>query len=158
MRAIDVWRRLRLALERYERAVAEGGVPVTLIVSRGRIGSNVVRGRRFHRSFASMPLEPAERWEGSLPLAWRFRFGWVYGVADSVVIDGDSVTVIELKSGEATRGAKEQAALYALLAMLNFARRPRAYVRTPARFEEVREWDLLAIEALERFLLRGRGR
>ncbi|MEM3943749.1 MAG: hypothetical protein QXJ59_06665 [Thermofilaceae archaeon] len=158
MRAIDVWRRLRLALERYERAVAEGGVPVTRIVSRGRIGSNVVRGRRFHRSFASMPLEPAGRWEGSLPLAWRFRFGWVYGVADSVVIDGDSVNVIELKSGEATRGAKEQAALYALLAMLNFGIKPRALIRTPARLEEVREWELLAIEALERFLLRGRGR
>ncbi|MEM1810780.1 MAG: hypothetical protein QW407_03815 [Thermofilaceae archaeon] len=64
----------------------------------------MVRGRRFHRSFASMPLEPAGRWEGALPLAWRFRFGRVLGVADSVVVDGERMAVIELKSGEATRG------------------------------------------------------
>ncbi|MEM1522397.1 MAG: hypothetical protein QXT50_02505 [Thermofilum sp.] len=155
MRALDVWRRLRLALDRYERAVAEGGVPVTSIVARQRIGSNVARGRRFHRSFASMPLEPAERWEGALPLAWRFRFGWVLGIADSVVIEGGEVAVIELKSGEATRGAKEQVSLYALLAMLNFGVRPRAYVRTPSGLVEVGNWEELALEALERFLRRG---
>ncbi|MEM4666966.1 MAG: hypothetical protein QW498_06700 [Thermofilum sp.] len=154
MRA-ELWRRLRLALERFERAVAEGGVPVTSIAARGRIGSSAARGRRFHRSFASMPVEPAERWEGSLPLAWRFRFGWVYGIADSVVVDGDEVAVIELKSGEVTRGAREQVSIYALLAMLNLARRPRAYVRTPSGLVEVREWELPALEALERFARRG---
>ncbi|MEM4853172.1 MAG: hypothetical protein QXQ60_06375 [Thermofilum sp.] len=155
MRA-ELWRRLRLSLERFERAVAEGGVPVTRIVSRGRsIGSSAARGRRFHRSFASMPVEPAERWEGALPLAWRFRFGWVYGIADSVVVDGDEVAVIELKSGEVTRGAREQVSIYALLAMLNLARRPRAYVRTPSGLVEVGEWELPALEALERFARRG---
>ncbi|MCC6039620.1 MAG: hypothetical protein LM563_04685 [Thermofilum sp.] len=86
------------------------------------------------------------------PLAWRFRFGWLLGVADIVVFErGTPRAVVEVKSYSGVREYERvQASLYGLLAQLNFLARPRVYVQTPRGPEEVQGWEELALEALER--------
>jgi len=121
--------------------------------SRGR-GRGAEAGRRFHSRIWSLdPYAAAyeEVWACPLPLAWRFRFGWLYGVADQVVFEhGVPVAVIEYKSYEGARRAERvQAALYGLLVELLFCTRPRAYLLTPEGRKEVHGWEDLALLALK---------
>ena len=59
-------------------------------------------------------------WASPLPLAWRFRFGWLYGVTDQVVFEeGLLKAVIEYKSYyNVNKMEITQASLYGLLACL----------------------------------------
>jgi hypothetical protein len=166
----DAYELVRQALLRAERARALREVkaePVLYITElarggRGR-GSGAEAGRELHRELWGLdPHDIAftERWAGPLPLAWRFRFGWVYGVCDLVVFErGRLVSVVEVKSyGRVKRAERAQASLYGLLAQLNFLARPRVYVQTPRGPEEVQGWEELALETLERACAPRRNR
>jgi len=151
---------VRAALARAERArvLREAGLEpvfyVTELVRGGRGGgSGAGAGRELHR--ALWGLDPfdvvnAEVWAGPLPLAWRFRFGWVYGVCDLAVFErGRLVRVLEVKSyGAVKRAERAQAALYGLLAMLNFLAKPEVAVLTPSGEVSVADWERLALDAL----------
>ena len=153
---------VRAALARAERArvLREAGVEpvfyVTELASGGRGGgSGAEAGRRLHRAVWGLdPFEIActERWAGPLPLAWRFRFGWVYGVCDLAVFErGRLVRVVEVKSYGAVKLAERaQAALYGLLAMLNFLAKPEVAVWSPSGEVAVSDWEILAMDALSR--------
>jgi hypothetical protein len=59
------------------------------------------------------------------------------------------VEVIEVKSYDAVKSYEAaQASLYGLLVMLNFAAKPRVYVKTPRGMVEVADWESLALQAL----------
>jgi len=146
-------------LRLFEEARSSGRA-VTVSELAGRFprarGRGAERGRRFHLSRV-LSLDPyaaayEERWACPLPLAWRFRWGWLYGVADQVVFErGVPVAVIEVKSYPGARKAERvQASLYGLLVMLVFAVRPRVYLYH-SRLEEVPEWEAVALEALRGF-------
>ena len=151
---------LKAALERVERAriAPQLGEPlfyVTQLASGGRgRGRGVEEGRRVHKLIWG--LDPydvlnAEELATPLPLAWRFRFGWVLGVADLVAFKrGVPVSVVEVKSYPLVkRSERVQASLYGLLVMLNFCVKPRVLVVADGVEEEVRDWELLALEALQ---------
>jgi hypothetical protein len=156
----DAYALVKAALLRAERARvlrevgAEPVLYVTELASGGRGGgSGAEAGRRLHRELWG--LDPheiafAERWAGPLPLAWRFRFGWLYGVCDLAVFErGRLVRVVEVKSyGKVKRAERVQAALYGLLAELNFLARPEVLVETPEGSQLVEGWELLALDAL----------
>ena len=156
----DAYSLVKAALLRAERArvLREAGAEpvlyVTELASGGRgKGSGIEAGRELHRQLWG--LDPheiafAERWAGPLPLAWRFRFGWVYGVCDLAVFErGRLRRVVEVKSyGGVKRAERVQAALYGLLAALNFLAKPEVLVETPEGAERVEDWELLALEAL----------
>ena len=151
---------VRAAIARAERARAlrearvEPVLYVTELASGGRgRGSGAEAGRELHRRLWG--LDPheiafAERWAGPLPLAWRFRFGWVYGVCDLAVFErGRLLRVVEVKSyGRVKRAERVQASLYGLLAMLNFLAKPEILVETPEGVEYVEGWEPLALEVL----------
>jgi hypothetical protein len=60
--------------------------------------------------------------------------------------------VVEVKSyGRVKRAERVQAALYGLLAALNFLAKPEVLVETPEGAEEVEGWEVLALEALSRY-------
>jgi hypothetical protein len=159
---VDAYSLVKAALLRAERArvlrevKAEPVLYVTEIASGGRGGgSGAEAGRELHRQLWGLdPYEIAfaERWAGPLPLAWRFRFGWVYGVCDLAVFErGRLVRVVEVKSyGKVKRAERAQAALYGLLAALNFLARPEVLVETPEGSERVEGWELLALDSLSR--------
>jgi len=96
-----------------------------------------------------------ESWASPLPLAWRFRWGWLYGVPDEVVFErngsGYRVSVIEYKSCEAKARERAHASLYGLLTMLNLATKPEVYVADSESLALVSDWELIACEALRRF-------
>jgi hypothetical protein len=158
----DAYALVKAALLRAERArvlrevKAEPVHYVTELASGGRGGgSGIEAGRELHRQLWG--LDPheiafAERWAGPLPLAWRFRFGWVYGVCDLAVFErGRLRRVVEVKSyGGVKRAERVQAALYGLLAALSFLARPEVLVETPEGAERVEDWELLALDALSR--------
>ncbi|MCC6050955.1 MAG: hypothetical protein LM580_09625 [Thermofilum sp.] len=158
----DAYSLVKAALLRAERArvlrevKAEPVLYVTEIASGGRGGgSGAEAGRELHRQLWGLdPYEIAfaERWAGPLPLAWRFRFGWVYGVCDLAVFErGKLRRVVEVKSyGKVKRAERAQAALYGLLAELNFLARPEVLVETPEGAERVEGWELLALDSLSR--------
>ena len=50
--------------------------------------------------------------------------------------------------GKVKRAERAQAALYGLLAELNFLTRPEVLVETPEGSERVEDWEPLALEAL----------
>jgi hypothetical protein len=167
---VDAYSLVKAALARAERArvLRELGAEPVLYVTelaqggRGR-GSGAEAGRELHRQLWGLdPYEAAfaERWAGPMPLAWRFRFGWLLGVCDLAVFErGRLVSVVEVKSyGEVGRRERAQASLYGLLAQLNFLARPRVYVQTPRGPEEVQGWEELALEALERACAPRRNR
>ena len=151
---------VRAALARAERARVLRGAGVepvfyvTELAPGGRGGgSGAEAGRRLHR--AVWGLDPfdvasAERWAGPLPLAWRFRFGWVYGVCDLAVFErGRLLKVVEVKSyGSVRARERAQAALYGLLAALNFLAKPEVAVWSPSGEVAVSDWELLAMDAL----------
>lgn len=153
---------VRAALARAERARAlrEAGLEpvfyVTELVRGGRGGgSGAGAGRELHRRLWGLdPFDVvnAERWAGPLPLAWRFRFGWVYGVCDLAVFErGRLLKVVEVKSyGAVKRAERAQAALYGLLAALNFLAKPEVTVWFPCSEVAVRDWELLAMDALSK--------
>jgi hypothetical protein len=158
----DAYSLVKAALARAERArvLREARVEPVLYVTelarggRGR-GSGAEAGRELHRELWGLdPYEIANTgtWIGPLPLAWRFRFGWVYGVCDLAVFErGRLMRVVEVKSyGEVKRAERVQAALYGLLAMLNFLAKPEVLVETPEGAERVEAWEELALEALSR--------
>jgi len=159
---VDAYSLVKAALLRAERArvlrevKAEPVLYVTEIASGGRGGgSGAEAGRELHRQLWGLdPYEIAfaERWAGPLPLAWRFRFGWVYGVCDLAVFErGRLMRVVEVKSyGKVKRAERVQAALYGLLAELNFLARPEVLVETPEGAELVEDWELLALDSLSR--------
>ena len=157
---VNAYLLVRAAVARAERArvLREARVEPVLYVTelarggRGR-GSSFEAGRRLHRELWGLdPYEIANTgtWIGPLPLAWRFRFGWVYGVCDLAVFErGRLVRVVEVKSyGGVKRAERVQAALYGLLAMLNFLAKPEVLVETPSGPERVENWEELALEAL----------
>jgi hypothetical protein len=159
---VNAYLLVRAAIARAERArvLREARVEPVLYVTelarggRGR-GSSAEAGRELHGQLWGLdPYEIAfaERWAGPLPLAWRFRFGWVYGVCDLAVFErGRLLRVVEVKSyGEVKRAERVQAALYGLLAMLNFLAKPEVLVETPEGAERVEAWEELALEALSR--------
>ena len=117
-------------------------------------GEGLEKGLRAHRCLFGDPewIFEEEVVEVPFPLAWRFRFGWLYGVADKVLfVRGVPTAVIEVKSyREIKRGERVQASLYALLALVNLGAKPRAFVETPGGLVEVVEWEELALSALER--------
>jgi len=160
--AADPCALVRAALARAERARVLRGVKaepvlyVTELASGGRgKGSGAEAGRELHRQLWGLdPYEIAfaERWAGPLPLAWRFRFGWVYGVCDLAVFErGRLRRVVEVKSYDRVKvRERAQAALYGLLAALNFLAKPEVLVETPEGAERVEGWEELALEALAR--------
>jgi len=91
-------------------------------------------------------------WASPLPLAWRFRFGWLYGVVDQVVFEGGSLkAVIEYKSYyNVNKMEITQASLYGLLASLVFATRPKVYVKALKKILEVKDWEIWALKSLRR--------
>lgn len=121
--------------------------------AKGR-GQGLTAGLEVHRRLCGdiSWIVEYERVAIPFPLAWRFRFGWLLGVADVVVFErGIPRAVVEVKSYCAVgRGERVQASLYGLLAMLNFLARPRVYVQAAGRLEEIRGWEELALEALGR--------
>jgi hypothetical protein len=159
---VNAYLLVRAAVARAERAralreaKAEPVLYVTELASGGRGGgSGAEAGRELHRQLWGLdPYEIAfaERWAGPLPLAWRFRFGWVYGVCDLAVFErGRLLRVVEVKSyGGVKRAERVQAALYGLLAALNFLAKPVVLVETPEGAERVEDWELLALDALSR--------
>uniref|UniRef100_A0A7J3X885 PD-(D/E)XK endonuclease-like domain-containing protein n=1 Tax=Thermofilum pendens TaxID=2269 RepID=A0A7J3X885_THEPE len=121
--------------------------------ARGR-GRGLAAGIEAHRRLYGDVgwITEHERVAIPFPLAWRFRFGWLLGVADLVVFErGTPRAVVEVKSyGTVGAGERVQASLYGLLAMLNFLARPRVYLQAAGRLEEVQGWEELALEALRR--------
>jgi len=149
---------VRAALDRFERARAtrEPKFTVSLVArawGRGR-GRGAAHGRRVHeRLWGDLSLiSQSEAVATPLPLAWRFRFGWVYGVADQVLFErGVPVRVAEVKSYD-SYGLSEpvQASLYGLLLELNFGVRPIVEL-VGRRATEICGWEELALEALSLF-------
>jgi len=122
--------------------------------SRGK-GKGAERGRKYHSRILQLdPYSAAyeEVWACPLPLAWRFRFGWLYGVADQVVFErGIPVRVIEYKSyRDARRSEEVQASLYGFLTMLCFATRPDVYLYEDGFLRPVQGWEAKALLSLSR--------
>jgi hypothetical protein len=145
---------LRQALARYEHAKAVGAYYVSEVArgSRGR-GHGADFGREIHRKIWGLDPEVilnTEEVSLPFPLAWRFRFGWLIGVADIVTFHNAlPVEVIEVKSYDAVKKYEAtQASLYGLLVMLNFAVRPRVYVKALKDRVEIAAWENLALQAL----------
>jgi len=151
---------LRQALLRYERArvLRELGAEPVLYVtevaggSRGR-GSGAEGGREVHSALWGLDPELILNLEvvsTPFPLAWRFRFGWLMGIADLVTFRNALPTeVVEVKSYDAIKSYEvAQASLYGLLVLLNFHTRPRVYVKTLRDKLEVKEWECVALDAL----------
>jgi hypothetical protein len=146
---------LRQALLRYERAKqSRETYYVTQVASgsRGR-GRGAELGREVHREIWGLDPEAVlnvEEVSLPFPLAWRFRFGWLLGVADLVTFRSAlPVEVVEVKSYDAVKSYEAaQASLYGLLVMLNFAVKPKVYVKTPRDMVEVADWESLALQAL----------
>ena len=125
--------------------------------SQGR-GKGAERGRKYHRKILQLDPYPAayeEVWACPLPLAWRFRFGWLYGVADQVVfVEGVPVKVVEYKSyRDARRSEKVQASLYGLLIMLCFATRPDVYLYEYDRLKPLSNWEATALVAISKYFV-----
>ncbi len=156
MRRPDPYQLVTAALSRYEEARRERHVYVSRVAgrfSRGR-GRGVEAGRRVHgRLWALDPYDVLEYGEvcTPFPLAWRFRFGWLLGVPDRLCFRrGTPHAVVEYKSYGATRKAeKVQAALYGLLAQLNFATPIQVYLHTN-HLNCIENWETLALQALSR--------
>jgi len=149
-------------VERYFRAVKgrEPRFSVTQVVSgiHGGKGRGVQAGRELHAKLLNLDpygLFEQESWASPLPLAWRFRWGWLYGVPDELVFRRDGsgyrVSVIEYKSYSPMARERAQASLYGLLTMLNLAARPEVYVADSESLVPVSNWELIAYEALGRF-------
>jgi hypothetical protein len=146
---------LRQTLLRYERAKqSRDTYYVTQVASgsRGR-GRGVELAREVHREIWGLDPEcilNLETVSTPFPLAWRLRFGWLLGVADLVTFrNAVPVEVIEVKNYDAIRSYEAaQASLYGLLVMLNFAVKPRVYVKTPRGKNEINDWEILALQAL----------
>ncbi|ABL78422.1 hypothetical protein [Thermofilum pendens] len=150
------YRLLSRALARFERALVSGEprVAVTRVSSRLAPGRGLGRehGLEYHsRLWGDLDwvLELEEAWT-PLPLAWRFRFGWLVGVADLVrFVKARPVAVYEVKSYDTVKRAERvQAALYGLLVELNFATKPSVRLKTPSGEVEVKDWEALALDAL----------
>ncbi|AKG39063.1 hypothetical protein MA03_07185 [Infirmifilum uzonense] len=149
---------LRATLERWEKARAAKDVYYVTEVASGSRGQGrgVSEGRRVHSKIWGLdPFEVLNHSRISLPLpvAWRFRFGWLLGVVDQVLfVDGLPVEVAELKSYDGFKSyEKVQASLYGLLVMLNFQYRPRVSIIGMNEKLEINNWEEIAIEALVSF-------
>lgn len=155
------WRTLELidyALARYEKAKrSREKVYVTQIAgrfSRGQ-GRGVEAGKKLHdRIWGFDPYDIIQHEElcTPFPLAWRFRFGWLLGVADQVCFKrGIPYAVVEYKSYNKIRKAElVQASLYGLLVMLNFANRPFVYLKVSGSLHRIEKWEILALEGIDR--------
>lgn len=117
-------------------------------------GQGVFEGRRLHQALWGDPdlVLELERVSTPLPLAWRFRFGWLYGVADQVVFEkGVPVEVIEVKSYSGFKAYELiQASLYGLLVELNFHVRPTVRLAGKTVPVEVSNWESIALESITR--------
>ncbi|MEM1523484.1 MAG: hypothetical protein QXU69_10665 [Thermofilaceae archaeon] len=147
-----VWRRLSLAQQRFERALAEGGRP--------RHADRLPRANRIERG-AGEEVPPQLRLDAA-GAGGALGGGFAAGV-EVQVRKGSRRRGLgrrrwrahgchraEERGGD--QGAREQVSIYALLAMLNFGVRPRALIRTPSGLAEVKEWEGLALDALHMFL------
>jgi hypothetical protein len=146
---------LRQALLRYERAKQSKETHYVSEVARGSRGRGhgADFGREIHRKIWGLDPEvilSTEEVSLPFPLAWCFRFGWLIGVADFVTFHNAlPVEVIEVKSYDAVKKYEAtQASLYGLLVMLNFAVRPRVYVKALKDRVEIATWENLALQAL----------
>jgi hypothetical protein len=146
---------LRQALLRYERAKQSKETHYVSEVARGSRGRGFGAdiGREVHKALWGLDPEvilSTEEVSLPFPLAWRFRFGWLMGVADLVTFRYALPTeVVEVKSYDAIKSYEAtQASLYGLLVMLNFAVKPRVCVKTPRGMVEVADWESLALQAL----------
>jgi hypothetical protein len=146
---------LRQVLLRYERAKQSRDTYYVTQVARGSRGRGrgAELGREVHREIWGLDPEcilNLETVSTPFPLAWRFRFGWLLGVADLVTFrNAVPVEVIEVKSYDAVRGYEAaQASLYGLLVMLNFAVKPKVCVKTMQGKKEIDNWEDLALQAL----------
>jgi len=157
-RGIDVVRLLDRCLSLFEEArMSKLRVSVSEVAarfSRGR-GAGAERGRRYHGRILQLDPYPAayeEVWACPLPLAWRFRFGWLYGVADQVVFEkGVPVRVVEWKSYKGAGRAEEvQASLYGLLVMLCFACKPKVYLYESDVLKPLPSWEVTALVAISK--------
>ena len=147
---------IRRALELYEDAVASREkISVSQVAhkfSRGR-GSSAERGRQFHNriwSFDPYDILNYEKIALPFPLAWRFRWGWLYGIADQLVFEyGLPKAVIEYKSYKLWRKSERvQASLYGLLVMLVFAVKPGVYLSNGQKILLIKDWRMLALKSL----------
>ena len=155
------WRTLELidyALARYEKARrSREKVYVTEIARRfGRgKGSSAEIGKRQHDriwSFDPYDIIQYEELCTPFPLAWRFRFGWLLGVADQMCFrKGKPYAVVEYKSYNNVKKAEiVQASLYGLLAMLNFTTKLRVFLflSLNKKLMRVEKWEIYAIKGL----------
>ncbi|MEZ0345819.1 MAG: hypothetical protein ABWK01_04650 [Infirmifilum sp.] len=157
MRSSIVNSLLSQSLQRFERALAshERKYTVTQVAGRYRRGRGrgAAEGRYLHERFwGDLSLVLSEKIASTpLPLAWRFRFGWLYGVADQVLfVEGLPREVVELKSyGGFRRFEVVQAALYGLLVEMNWGVRPRVKLSGCGRVVEIENWMEEALQALE---------
>jgi hypothetical protein len=161
MGRLDRYKLIRGALARYELARQSGRVYYVTEVAGGSRGggSSAFLGRQVHSELWSLDPDQilvVDAVSLPFPLAWRFRFGWLLGVADLVTFrDALPVEVIEVKSYDSVGSAEvRQASLYGLLVLLNFHTRPRVYVKTLRDKLEVKEWESVAIDTLIRFAAR----
>lgn len=146
---------LRQALLRYERAKQSKEMYYVSEVARGSRGRGFGAdiGREVHKALWGLDPEVilgTEEVSLPFPLAWRFRFGWLLGVADLVTFKNAVPTeVVEVKSYDAVKTYEAtQASLYGLLIMLNFAVKPKVCVKTPKGMVVVADWENLALQAL----------
>jgi len=154
-RMVYRYKLIRQALQRYERAKqSRDAYYVTQVAGGGRgKGRGAELGREIHSALWGLDPELILNLEvvsTPFPLAWRFRFGWLMGIADLVTFRNALPTeVVEVKSYDAIKSYEvAQASLYGLLVMLNFAVRPRVCVKTPRGMVEVADWESLALQAL----------
>ena len=145
---------LSYALDRFEEArnsslkvyVSE----VARYFSKGHGRSSSELGRRLHERLWGDPwaILDIEEICVPFPVSWRFRFGWLLGVADLVCFrQAKPFMVVEYKSYSGVSKADlVQVSLYALLLQLNFCIKPLAMVKAGGEVEV--DWEKYVYDAL----------
>lgn len=144
------------ALERFEEARgSEEKVYVSEVARHfsrrhaGRSGPGL--GRRLHSRIWGDPWAVLDLEEACVPfpLAWRFEFGWLLGVADQVCFRGGRpYAVVEYKSYRGvSRADAVQVLLYGLLTEMNFPGRVELLLKTSAELIRIAD-SFLVFEGL----------
>lgn len=123
--------------------------------------SSFEAGRRLHSRFWGDPWAVLDLEEVCLPfpLAWRFEFGWLLGVADQVCFRrARPFSVIEYKSYPGFSKADiVQVSLYALLVELNFAAKPQVIIMTKTSITRIKPAYVLDALAKARHIVKKRN-
>ncbi len=145
---------LRKALERFEEArQSRRKIYVSRIAakySKSR-GGGTEAGRALHRGLWGDPFDTLKYpiFYTPLPVAWYFRDTWLIGIVDLVGFrEGLPREVIEYKSTSPSISGIIQASLYGILVKLNFLVNPYVYVKYKRRTIEIKNWEIIALEAL----------